>query len=50
MNQLTVRGFGDDFADRIQRLARCEGTFSESDCVEAAPQGRRLGGNIGRLR
>ena len=26
MNQLTVRGFGDDLADRIQSLARREGT------------------------
>jgi len=26
MNQLTVRGLGNDMADRIQRLARREGT------------------------
>ena len=43
MNQLTVRGFDDELAERIRRLAKRDGTSLKKGGAEAAAQGSRSG-------
>ena len=42
MNQLTVSGFGNDLADRIQRLARREGTSLNQTVLKLLRKGVEL--------
>ena len=41
MNQLTVRGFDDELADRIRRLAKRDGTSLNQAALKNAAQGSR---------
>ena len=42
MNQLRVRGFGDDLADRIRRLAKREGTSLNQTALKLLRKGVEL--------